>query len=119
MQNTYVDKLGLITLAQVMQHGSVIKICQVGHIISLLILGRIDLTDKVFLVVLGLIIDLSAKEKEKLQLIMVYWTYVDQFEVIALTQIGQHSRFVQICQVGHIVDFFEFRRIHLGYDILF
>lgn len=66
VQNTYVDKLGLITLAQVMQHGCVIKVCQVGHIISLLILGRIDLTDKVFLEVLALIIvNNSAKEKEK------------------------------------------------------
>lgn len=47
--NTYVDQLVVITLAQVMQHRSVVKIRQIGHILCLLVFGRIDLLEQIFL----------------------------------------------------------------------
>lgn len=38
-------------------------------------------------------------------------TYVNQFVVVALLQIVQHGRVVQVSQIGHVFDFLEFRRI--------
>lgn len=49
MPATYVDKLIVVTLLQVMQYGSVVEVCQVGHILSLLVLGGVHLLDLLLL----------------------------------------------------------------------
>lgn len=46
---TYVDQLMVVTLPQVVQDGGVVEVCQVGHILSLLILRWVHLLQKVLL----------------------------------------------------------------------
>lgn len=53
-QNTYVDQLGVVSLPQVMQNRSVVKIGQVGHIFGFLVFWRIDLLEEIFLQITGL-----------------------------------------------------------------
>lgn len=52
--DTYVDQLGTITLAQVMQDRGIVKIGQVRHILAFLVFGRVDLADQILLEILGL-----------------------------------------------------------------
>jgi len=40
-------------------------------------------------------------------------TYVDQLVVVSLSQVMEHRGIVKVCQVGHILGFFVFRRVHL------
>jgi hypothetical protein len=51
---TYVDKLVKITLSQVMEDRGIVKISQVGHIFAFFVFGGVDLSNKVFLEILGL-----------------------------------------------------------------
>lgn len=53
------------------------------------------------------------RRKERARLVPLAATYVDHFAVVSLAQIVQYGSFVQIGQIGHIFDFFEFRRIRL------
>lgn len=53
-QNTYVDQLVVVSLPQVMQNRSVVKIGQVGHIFGFLVFWRIDLWEEIFLQIAGL-----------------------------------------------------------------
>lgn len=49
-------------------------------------------------------------------------TYVNQFSVVTLSQIVQDARRIEHSHVGHIFDFFEFRRVRffnqIGFKIL-
>jgi len=40
-------------------------------------------------------------------------TYVDQLMVISLPQVVQDGRLVEVGQVGHVLDFLVFGRVHL------
>jgi hypothetical protein len=40
---TYVNEFMVISLLEIMQHRSIIKVCQVGHILAFFILGGVDL----------------------------------------------------------------------------
>jgi hypothetical protein len=46
---TYVDKLVKVTLSQVMKNRGIVKISQVGHVFAFFVLGRVDLSNKIFL----------------------------------------------------------------------
>ena len=59
--STYVDKLVKITLSQVMENRSIVKISQVGHIFAFFVFGGVDLSNKVFLEVLGLFFSIIAR----------------------------------------------------------
>lgn len=52
---TYVDEFMVVTLLQIVKDRSVVKVCQVGHILCLLIFWWIDLCDQIFLEIFGLI----------------------------------------------------------------
>ena len=52
----YVNELGVVTLFQVVQDRRVVEVRQVGHILGLLILGRVDLRQLVLLEVLVLLV---------------------------------------------------------------
>jgi hypothetical protein len=52
--STYVDKFIKITLSQVMENRGIVKVCQVGHILTFFVFWRVDLIDEVFLEILGL-----------------------------------------------------------------
>lgn len=47
--NTYIDQFGIVALTQVVQHGGVVQIRQVGHVFHFLKLGRIDRMTLLFL----------------------------------------------------------------------
>ena len=40
---TYVDHHGVVSLAEVVEDGGLVEECQVGHVLGLLVLGRVDL----------------------------------------------------------------------------
>lgn len=40
---TYIDELMIISLLQIVQYGGVVEVCQVGHILGLLVLGGVHL----------------------------------------------------------------------------
>lgn len=44
----------VISLLQIIQYGSVVEVCQVGHILAFLVLRRVDLAYQVLLEVFGL-----------------------------------------------------------------
>jgi len=46
---THVDKLGVITLSQVVQYRRIVQEGQVGHVLCLLVLWRIHLVDLILL----------------------------------------------------------------------
>ena len=48
-KKTYVDQFSEISLFQVVEDRGIIQVGQVGHVLSLLILGRIQLLQKIFL----------------------------------------------------------------------
>lgn len=52
---TYVDEFMVVTLLQIVKDRSIVKVCQVGHILCLLIFWWIDLCDQIFLEIFGLI----------------------------------------------------------------
>lgn len=52
---TYVDQLMIVSLLEVIQDGRVIQVCQVGHVLAFLVLGRVHLPYQVLLEVLGLL----------------------------------------------------------------
>lgn len=54
-RGTYVDELVVVTLLQVMQYGGIVKICQVGHILSFLVFRGIDLCQLIFLEIFRLV----------------------------------------------------------------
>jgi hypothetical protein len=47
-----IDKLVIVSLLEIMQYGSVVEVCQIGHILSFLVFGRVDLGHLVLLEVL-------------------------------------------------------------------
>lgn len=49
---TYVNELMVVSLLEVMQDRSIIKVCQVGHILAFFILGGVDLSHLFLLEVL-------------------------------------------------------------------
>ncbi len=53
------------------------------------------------------------KEKKKTKLVVSSSrdTYIDELGVVALSQIVQDGRVVEVSQIGHVFNFFEFRRI--------
>jgi hypothetical protein len=51
---TYVNELNVVSLLEVMQDRSVIKICQVGHVLAFFILGGVYLRNLILLEVLVL-----------------------------------------------------------------
>lgn len=51
---THVNQFVEISLAQIMQHRGIVQICQIGHIFSFFVFGRIHLAHQVLLEVLGL-----------------------------------------------------------------
>lgn len=53
---TYVDELSQITLSQVMENRGIVKVSQVRHVFAFFVLGGVDLSDEVFLEVLGLFV---------------------------------------------------------------
>lgn len=53
-ENTYVDQLMVVSLLQVMEDRSIVKIGQIGHIFGFLVFGRIDLLEEIFLKITGL-----------------------------------------------------------------
>lgn len=40
---TYIDELMIISLLQIVEYGGIVEVCQVGHILGLLVLGRVHL----------------------------------------------------------------------------
>jgi len=46
---TYVDEFSNVTLAQIVQNRCVIEVCQVGHVLSLLVFRRVKLLQEVLL----------------------------------------------------------------------
>lgn len=46
---TYVDQFGNVTFTQVVQDRCVVKVCQVGHVLVLLVLRRIELLKDILL----------------------------------------------------------------------
>ena len=77
----------VVTLFEVMQYRSIIKICQVGHILAFFILGGVDLTHQILLEVLVLSFERETQiSKVLLWNSVVLWvgTYIDQFAVIPL-----------------------------------
>lgn len=40
-------------------------------------------------------------------------THIDKFRIVSLSQVVKHSGVVEVCQVSHVLDFFEFRRVYL------
>lgn len=46
---TYVNKLMVISLLQVIQNRSVVEVCQVGHILAFFVLRWVDLAYKILL----------------------------------------------------------------------
>lgn len=48
-RSSYVDELVVVTLFQIVQDRRIVEVCQVGHVLSLLILGRVHLLEQVFL----------------------------------------------------------------------
>jgi len=59
---TYVDELSVVTLLEIVQDRGVVKVCQVGHILSLLILGRVHLLQQVLLQGLLLLVRVNNPE---------------------------------------------------------
>ena len=51
---THVDELSVVALLQVVEDRGIVQIGQVRHVLDLLILGRVDLSDLVLLKVLFL-----------------------------------------------------------------
>ena len=45
---TYINQFVFVTCFQIVKHTGIVQVCQVGHILSLLILGRIHLLQQVF-----------------------------------------------------------------------
>jgi len=46
---THVDVAASVARTQVVQHGSLVQVGQVGHVLNLLELGRIHLLNRIFL----------------------------------------------------------------------
>lgn len=46
-------------------------------------------------------------------------THIDQSHVVALPEIVQDGRLVQICKVGHVLRLLELGRVYLGEVVLF
>ena len=44
-KNTYIDEFGLVAGAEVVQHAGLVEVGQVGHVLTLLVLGRVHLWD--------------------------------------------------------------------------
>ena len=95
-----------------MQYGSVVEVCQVGHILAFFVLGGVHLS---YLFLLEILLLYAKKRALKPSLD----TYVNKFHVESMPQVVQDGSFVQIGQIGHIFDFFVFRRVHLVNLILF
>lgn len=53
-KRTYIDKLVIVSLLQVMKYRGIVKVCQVRHIFSFFVFWWIDLVDLFFLEILGL-----------------------------------------------------------------
>lgn len=56
--HTYVDKFVVVPLSQVMEYRGIVKVCQVGHILSFFVFGRVDLLKLILLEVFGLFSDI-------------------------------------------------------------
>lgn len=67
---TYVNKLMVVTLLQVIQHRGVVQVCQVGHILAFLVLGRVHLSHKIFLEIFGLD---GRRERKKGNILVRFW----------------------------------------------
>lgn len=61
--HTYVDELSQITLSQVMENRGIVKVSQVRHVFAFFVLGGVDLSNKVFLEVLGLFVGSFGRRK--------------------------------------------------------
>lgn len=48
-RKTYIDKLGIVALLKIVEHRGIVEIGEVGHVLTLFILGWIDLLQLVFL----------------------------------------------------------------------
>lgn len=122
---TYVDELSNVSFAQVVQHRSVVQVCQVGHILALLVLWWIQLLQQILLdralqfahvcvvctcCVYERIHPEAEREKEAL---LRGHTYVDQLRRVSLSQIVQHTRIVQVGEAGHVFALFVFGRVQL------
>lgn len=55
-QSTYVDKFVVVSLFQVMEYRGIIKVCQVRHILSLLVFWWIHLCELILLEILALLV---------------------------------------------------------------
>lgn len=86
--NTYVDQLMVVSLLQVMEDRSIVKIGQIGHIFGFLVFWWIDLLEKIFLKITGLNI-FSAKRELYISENRSVETYVNEFREVALLEIVQ------------------------------
>ena len=115
VDRSYVDQLMVVTLLQVVEDWRIVQVGQVGHILSLLILGRVHLLQCILLEVLGL-----NYEERKVLISCNQWndTYVDFSVIIALLQVVKNRGFIQVGEISHVLSFFKFRRVHLRELIL-